>query len=76
MKTLDELQVSRVGEEIHVVAKVRSFLRNSSKLPGRHSHTIRLLSVRRHSAALPFHPTIGSGTVPERVLTGEWVAYG
>ncbi len=32
VKTLDELSVSRVGEEIHVVAKARSFLHNQVRI--------------------------------------------
>lgn len=32
MKTLDELSVSRAGEEIHVVAKARSFLHNQVRI--------------------------------------------
>jgi tRNA pseudouridine38-40 synthase len=32
VKTLDELRVSRAGEEIHVVAKARSFLHNQVRI--------------------------------------------
>lgn len=32
VKTLDELSVSRVGEEIHIVAKARSFLHNQVRI--------------------------------------------